>query len=158
MVDDISVRGSEDLEALARRLKDAGETELRKELLRGIRASNKATILKIRESALANLPRRGGLAELVAKSQIGTRASLSGSKVGVRIRGLNKSVRGLNSMNAGAIRHPVFADGEKSRDEWTWVNQRVTPWFFTKPIEHDLPHIRTSIQRVMADVARKIEG
>jgi len=37
-----------------------------------------------------------------------------------------------------------------------WVEQQVPTGWFDDPIRSDLPQIRSSIQRVMDDVARKI--
>lgn len=151
-----SVRGADQLEALGRRLKAAGGNELRKDLLRGIRASNKGTIARIRASARAELPSSGGLAEIVAQSRIGTRTRLVGRGAGVTITGTSKSVRGLRSLNEGQLRHPVFARAE-NRNHWAWVTQPVRPHWFDKPVEEDLPSIRTAIEHVMQDVARRIE-
>jgi hypothetical protein len=151
-----SVKGAEELEALARRLKAAGGTELRKELLRGIRNSSKGTIEKIRASARSELPSSGGLAALVAGSKIAARTRTSGASAGITIVGTGKNVRSLRSLNEGKLRHPVFARAE-NRKHWAWVSQSVRPHWFDKPVEDDLPHIRTAVEKVMSDVARKIE-
>lgn len=151
-----AVKGAEQLEALGRRLKAAGGNNLRKELLRGIRESNKGTVKRIRESAARELPRGGGLADLVSRSQIGTRTRLSGRGAGVTITGTGKSVKNLRRINEGKLRHPVFARAE-NRKHWAWVDQAVRPHWFDKPVEDDLPEIRTSVERVMKDVARRIE-
>lgn len=157
MGEDISVKGSHELEALARRLKEAGGAELRKEMLRGFRAAGKDTIKSVRTSARSTLPKSGGLADLVAKSSFGVRTRLAGDKTGVQIKGTGKTVRGLRDIDAGHVKHPVFARSG-DRKSWAWVVQSVKPGFFSDPIQKDLPQIRSSIQRVMADVARKIEG
>lgn len=151
-----SVKGADQLEALGRRLKAAGGNNLRKELLRGIRASNKGTIAKIRASARTELPHSGGLAELVSRSRIGTRTRLTGTGAGVTITGTGKNVRNLRGLNEGRLRHPVFARAE-NRKHWAWVSQAVRPHWFDQPVTDDLPHIRKSIEQVMADVARRIE-
>ena len=143
---DYTIRGAEDLEKVARRLKDlAGGNELKKELLRGIRETNKPTIAKIRQSAAESLPRRGGLAALVAKGPIGTRTRLSGNSAGVTIQ----RKRG-RSLNEGRLRHPVFRNRE------VWVQQRVATGWFERPIKGDAARIRVGLQKVMADTASKI--
>src|SRR6266540_2194860 len=120
--------GARQLEALAKRLKAAGAGELRKELLRGIRESNKATIRKIRTNAASTLPQRGGLAAKVAKSKIATRTRTSGASVGVEIKGTDKSVN-LSRLNEGKLRHPVF--GNKK----VWKKQSVKSGWFDDPIK-----------------------
>lgn len=146
---DASVRGANELEAIGRRLKEAGDRGLRKELLAGIRKTNKPTISAVRDSARTKLPRRGGLAEEVASSKIGTRTKLSGSRVGVEIKGTGRI--GIRGINRGRLRHPVYGNRK------AWVSQQVPAGWFTDPIEQDLPRIREGIEDAMKSVARKIE-
>lgn len=148
---DASVRGAQELEALGQRLKRAGGKELRRELLRGVRNSNKGTIARIRDSARNELPHEGGLADLVAGSRFSTRTRLSGTRVGVTIEGSNRSIRALRQLNAGRLRHPVFGNRK------VWAQQQVAAGWFDRPVTEDLPEIRSAIQRVMKDVARRIE-
>jgi len=145
MPDDFQIRGAEQLDELAKRLKAAGGNELKKDLLRGIRETNKPTIAKIRRSAAERLPRRGGLAAKVAREPIATRTRTSGKSAGVTIQ--RKRGRGLNE---GRLRKPLFGDSGH------WYDQRVAKGWFTKPIEDDAPQIRDGLQRVMRDVAAKI--
>jgi len=145
---EVDVR-SRQMQMLAKRLREAGNgKELRKELLRGIWNSNRTTIAKIRPHAKATLPARGGLADLVANSRIATRSRLSGANASVQIQGTGRMR--LSDLNSGRLRHPVF--GNRSN----WVEQQVPEGWFDDPIRSDLPQIRSSIQRVMDDVARKI--
>lgn len=143
------VRGAEKLEALGKRFKAAGGPALRRELLRGIRESNKPTIARIRESAADKLPHAGGLAEEVSSNRIGTRTRLTGRSAGVRITMTGRI--SLSSLNAGRLRHPVF--GNRS----VWVQQTVPAHWYDDPVHEDLPQIRKKIDGVMKDVARKIE-
>ncbi len=147
---DFRVTGAEDLEAVAKRLKQAGSGELRKELLRGIRQTNKPTIADIRASARDRLPHGGGLADIVARSSIGTRTRLSGKNVGVEIKGTSGRLRNLRNLNAGRLRHPLFGNRKH------YYEQPVEPGFFDDPIEKRADEIRRGIEEVMADVARKV--
>src|SRR5690242_12010056 len=88
---DLRVTGADDLERVGKRLREVGAGDLRKELLRGIREAGKPVILDVRKSALETLPRRGGLAALVAKSKFATRTRVSGKNVGVQIKGTGKN-------------------------------------------------------------------
>lgn len=143
--------GADDLRAIGRALKAQSGTELKKEMLRGIRTGVKPTIAKIKASTGDYLPNSGGLADRVAKSSIGTRTRLTGANAGISIKGTGKQgSRGLAAMNDGTVRHPVF--GRRR----AWVSQSINPGFFSEPIEGDVPAIRSTIQRVMDDVANKI--
>lgn len=145
---DLSVTGAENLGVLARRLKEVGDKELKKELLRGIRLGTKGTHAKIRESALGNLPARGGLAAIIARSKISTKTRTSGRLTGIKITSTSKHA--VDEINRGVLRHPVYGRAK-------WVTQSVPAGWFTDPIEADAPEIRDAIQRVMQDVAAKLE-
>lgn len=145
----IEVRGAEQLDRIGRRFKEAGEKELRKELLAGIRKSNKPTISAIRANARGSLPRRGGFADQVAASRIATRTRLVGKSAGVQIRALG--MYNLRQLNRGRLRHPLFGNREH------WYEQQIEPGWFSEPIEKDAPRIRADIEAAMQDVARKIE-
>jgi hypothetical protein len=145
MTDSFKVSGADDLNLLAKRLKEQSGNELKKELLRGLRETNKPTIGRIKDSARSNLPKRGGLADRVARESIGTRTRLTGDSAGVRIQ----RKRG-RSLNEGRLRHPVFGNRK------VWKEQSVSKDWFDKPIEDDAPAIRRGLQRVMEDIAAKI--
>lgn len=148
-MDAAGVTGAARLEGIAREFKEAGRGDLRKDLLRGIRETNKPTIAKIRANARATLPSRGGLAAIVATSKIGTRSRLSGASVGVEIKATTNRVT-LEGLDRGRLRHPVFATK-------AWVGQAVNPGFFSDPIKGDLDNIRRGIDRVMEQTANEIE-
>jgi hypothetical protein len=147
---DFEVRGAHELQALAERLKEAGEGELRKELLREIRGSAKKAIPDVRQSAYRTLPKRGGLAERVGKQAYAVQTRLSGSSASVRIVG--KGMKELRDIDAGRLRHPVFGDREK------WKAQSVTPGFFSGAIERRAPSIRRDIEKAMGNIAHKVTG
>ena len=144
MTADFEIRGAQDLTVLAKRLKDAGRNDLRKELLKGIRESGADTVLKIRDSALENLPRRGGLAAKVAAEKASVRASYAASGARVSLR--RKRGRGLN---AGRLRHPVY--GNRS----VWVQQLVSAGWFDDPVRDAAPDIRRKIAVVVKRVTDK---
>ena len=145
MTADFEIRGSQDLATLAKRLKDAGRNDLRKELLKGVRESGASTVLEIRESALENLPRRGGLAAKVAAEKASVRSTWAAS--GARVQLKRKRGRGLN---AGRLRHPVGGN----RD--VWVQQKVNADWFDDPIRDAAPGIRRMIVAVIERICDKI--
>lgn len=143
------VRGADQLVDLGRALKDAPR-ELRKGLLAEIRREGKPAVEDVREAARSLLPKSGGLADLVARQSYGIRTRMSGRSAGVRVTGTGRSVRGLRSVDAGRLRHPVF--GNRS----VWVQQSVPPGFFSNTLADDAPRFRVGVQRAMEDTAQKI--
>ena len=145
---DFEIRGAQDLARLSKKLKDAGRNDLRKELLRGVRESGADTVLKIRDSALENLPRRGGLAAKVAAEKASMRASYAAKGAHVQLK--RKRGRGLNQ---GRLRHPVY--GNRS----VWVQQSVNSGWFDDPIRDAAPEIRRKIEDAVKRVKiRLIKG
>lgn len=150
MNDDLVIGGpgAQQLEVLAKRLKATGDRELRKELLRAFREGTKGTKPEVTRSLASRLPQRGGLAARMATSRVSTKTKLSGRTVGVRIEA--RSPHDIRGMNAGRLRHKVFGRNQ-------WVDQTIEPGVFTEPIEHDAPEIRDALQRVMRDLAHRLE-
>lgn len=140
---------SRDLANLSRALKDVGGGEMRKLLLRRVRAAGKAAIPDVRQAALSELPKSGGLAALVASRSYGVRSSYAGAGASVRIVG--NGMKGLRSIDSGTVRHPVF--GNRS----TWVAQPVRPGFFSGTLASRAPAMRNEIEQVVADVRREID-
>ena len=145
MADDFKVTGADDLALLARRLKEGGHGELRKELLRGIRDAGKVVVPKIKQEMAETLPKRGGFAALAAREPIAVRTKTSASGASVRL--FRK--RG-DWLNRGRLRKPLF--GNKDH----WYDQQVPSDWFGKAIEGDAPEIRRAIEKVMDDIAAKI--
>ncbi len=142
-------QAADELELLGRRLKSA-DKQLRKDLLREIRAEGKPTVDDIKGEARSTLPSSGGLASLVARQSYGVRTRMSGKGAGIRIQGTGRSVRGLRSLDAGTVRHPVYGN------RGVWVSQSVAPGFFTRPIEADLPRFRKAVTDAMEKTANDI--
>jgi hypothetical protein len=144
------IRGSRQLKALGLRLKDASvDGKLRRDMLAGIRAAASEAIPDVRESARSTLPRRGGLAERVAEQPYVVRTSLVG-KSGGRVSIQGKGMKELRDIDAGRVRHPVYGN------RGVWVQQKVTPGFFSTPIKKKAPKVRARISFVMAETARRI--
>jgi hypothetical protein len=147
-VPDFEVRGSRDLALLGRRLKDVGRGDLRRELLRGIRTAGREALPDVRQSAYRTLPRRGGLAERVGKQAYSVQTRLSLGNASVRLVG--RGMKELRDIDSGRLRHPVW--GDRSR----WVQQEVTPGFWSKPLQRRRPKMQAQIEQVMYGIARKV--
>lgn len=142
--------GAEALERVARRLKDAGEVGLRRELLAAIRKAAKPIPAAAKASALDKLPRRGGLAARVAASRIGIRTRTTGRNVGIRVEA--KGLYNLRRMDAGTVRHPDFGNRDR------WFSQPVPEGWFSKPAEAAAGDVRGEIEDAMNTIADRIGG
>ena len=153
----VEINGAEQFAVLARRLKDLGDKELSKEFSKSITLATRPLIRGIRQSARDTLPRKGGLAARVAKTPIRTLRRESVSRTaGVRIVG--KDPYNIANIDKGRLRHPVFADPSKPRNQWTWVNQKVKPGWWTTPTELAGKSVQVQVEKAMAAVKRKLDG
>lgn len=157
---DAGIGGAEKLAAVGARLKEAGDGRLRRELLAGVRNAAKPVIPAIRESAGHYLPRSGGLAALVASQKFAVRTSLSSGKVSL----VGSGMKSMTSIDEGTVRHPTFARTTAhsggnlvGRRMGEWHAQKVTPRFFTRPIEDHEPEIKQGIEKVMSQTAAQID-
>ena len=152
MVAEVRITGAEQLRALGRDLKAAGEEGkgLRRKMLAGMRAAGRPLAEKVKESARDNLPKRGGLNEWAAASRVTVRNSLTGKSVGTRIV-VGKRKHDISDMDAGSLRHPVYGNRKK------WVGQSIAEGAFSKPLEHSAPEIQAALLAVMEMTARQIE-
>lgn len=102
---------SPDLEKFARDLK-ASPKEIQREVYREINSATKDFRDEIRKSALETLPSRGGLARLVANSNI--RANVSRGKsfrVTISVKPRKGSSFGGWEMDKGIVRHRTYGRG-----------------------------------------------
>lgn len=151
----------------AARLKAADEA-LIPIVRRNIRAATAPVGPAIRQSASEMLPKRGGLNEWVAGSQISTRTSFIPKTAGVTIRMSNKNqatqakrarARAAGSryagsashdlvhINRGMVRHPLFGD----RDHW--YTTYVPKGFFDKPVNAARPAVAAACLAALREAA-----
>lgn len=145
---DFEARGSRQLATIGRRLKDAGEGKLRRQLLAAIRGSAEGVIPDIQASARRTLPKSGGLAERVASQVYGVRTSLASS--GGRVSLVGRGMKELRDIDRGRLRHPVFGN------RGVWRAQSVTPGFASQAAVHRVPKIRLAIAVAMRHAAEEI--
>lgn len=142
----LEVEGADKLRVVSRALKDLGDKDLSRGVFRGL---NRATIPlreDARRSAATVLPQRGGLAERVARSRMTTRRR-AGRNPGISIQA--KGMPQLRSMDRGMVRHPVYGRAP-------WVTQRITPGWFTEPMQAGAPEVRRELLQVLDDAAREL--
>lgn len=148
----IEIRGAETLEALAKRLRAAKATDLRKELLREIRTATKPVVVaqKTRVKGLTGAPK-----EWRSDAARATRAKtrLTGAGAGVRISVGGQPVgRRAKFMNRGRWRHPLFGNRDR------WYDQTVPPGWFDDPARAAGPNVQKAILRAVERISAQIEG
>lgn len=135
---------AEDLSSLGK-----GRT-LRSQLLAGIRVGAKPAVQAARDAARSSLPKKGGLNEMVATTQITVATRLTGPRVGVRIgvtKGRKRSGKAYGA-NKGLIAHPVFGKGK-------WVDQKVPSGWFDETLKESAPKVVGPITAAMEAVAQE---
>jgi len=145
----VKVTGANELAIVARRLKQAGEGQLRRELLAGLRAGAKPLIPLAKQAARNQLPKRGGLAARVASEPMSVRIRTGGRNPSVRIVTTTTDTRGANR---GVIRHPVF--GHRDR----FVSQpfpRSAGWF-DQTLSREGPAVADELRRTLQKVADQL--
>jgi hypothetical protein len=151
MSDDFEVRGADQFLAVSKRLKAAGETELRKELNSSVKKATKPLIAKSRARAEATLPARGGLARKVSKApqRVQTR---TGKDPGVRVVVAQRAGIAARASNRGMIRHPVFGNTD------VWVSQKVPAGWFDESLKAGASEVRPEIEAAIIRVNAKVAG
>jgi hypothetical protein len=145
-----------ELEALAFRLRRAGETELVREVTRAMRDAVVPVQDEIRAGLKPRLPDR--YAEtLDADLRLGVNVRTAGSDPGVSVTGTTRSgkSRSLRKLDAGLLRHPVYGNREVWRDQ---EEPSVQPGWFTGPAEAAGPRVRDGIEKALEDVANRAAG
>jgi hypothetical protein len=145
--------GGQQLADLARRLKDAGEGGLRRELYADIRTAAEPVLGEIRAELPAHMPDR--YAAVLGADLVLTANIRAGRTDPVRLRGVTGRNRQILRLDRGVLTHPLF--GSRAR----WFSQGpagggMAPGFFTGPIEHAAPQFRDAVLSAMRHTAEKI--
>jgi hypothetical protein len=151
---DFEVRGADDLAKLGRRLKEAGDKELRRELLRGLNRAVKPLTQEVKDSLDEFLPDNYA-AELGPSVKVQTRKRVGGRNPSVSMVGRAQTrdgkPRNLDALNRGRLRHPLY--GNRAH----WFEQAVDPGWWEKPLTAASPLVRLEIERVINSVNAKLE-
>ena len=140
-----------ELEALAFRLRRAGNGDLLREVTRAMRDAVVPVQDQIRAGLAPDLPNRYA-ADLDADLRLGVNVRTSDRNPGVSLTGQSRGGRKLRNLDAGRLTHPLWGNREK------WFTQEepsVQPGFFTGPAEAAGPRVRAEIEKALADVADK---
>jgi hypothetical protein len=141
-----------ELEALAFRLRRAGDGGLVREVTRAMHDAVVPVQDEIRAGLAPDLPNRYA-ATLDADLRLGVNVRTNERDPGVAITGTARTkARKLRNLDEGRLTHPVFGN----REEWrTQDLPSVQPGWFTRPAEAAGPRVRAGIEQALADVADK---
>lgn len=141
---DIRVTGGDELAALGRRVRAAGDAGLRRSFRDGLTEAARPATEAGRASARRVLPAAGGLAERVARGRFTAR--VRGTDLAVTAQaGLD-----LPALDAGLFRHPVH--GHRDR----WVPQHVTPGWWTRAMQEQADTVAAAVAAQVAKMLDKL--
>jgi len=150
---DVTIK-SDDIDNLVHAIKTHADAKaLRRELSKGLNSATKHIRGQLTEVIPAALPRRGGLADQLAKATRSSTRAKSGKYAGISMR-FNARGHDIRTLTGKRLRHPVFGN----RSEWVNQTAGVEPAVFMAEFEAQKPEIQREIARVMEDVARKVCG
>lgn len=146
---DLQVKGADKLDKVARALREAGDKELQKELYAGLNRATKPLRGAAKESALENLPHRGGLNRRVARARMSVRRR-GGKSPSIKIVAKGMQLGRIDAR--GQVKHPVYGH----RDRWVIQNISKAEGWFTEPMQKGAPEVRKELIRTLDQIARKI--
>jgi hypothetical protein len=147
-VAELSTRGGDAFLRLSKRMKAAGQTELRKELHRAMRNAAKPLIPQVREAARGSLPKRGGLNERIARKPYRAQVRTGAKTAGVRIAGSKVDPR----INQGRVWHPVFG----RRLPIPPQQVPAARGYFDDTLRGSGPAVRNELRRTLVSFAEQI--
>lgn len=110
---------SSQLRAIAVKLKAAGDGDIRLAMTRGLRSGAAPLIPLVKASAMAKLPRAGGLNAQVAGQRVTVSVRTSAATAGVR---LTTTAPDTAMTDAGYVRHPL---PRNRRGKGQWITQQI---------------------------------
>lgn len=129
-------------------MKDTGDREMRKKMLRALREAGKPAAREVADEALRRLPSRGGLAKLIAGSKVAVRTKASSSSATVRLEH-RLSGHDVKAIDQGKVRHPTYGHNP-------WVLQPVKSGYFSDAVEEAAPDAQRRLVEVLDDIAAEI--
>lgn len=139
----LELHGGSEFTGLAARIRKA-EGELPREIDAALDRSAPPLERAATRSALANLPKGGGLNAVVASAGMAHQRRAGGIRITAR------GITQLKLTNDGSVRHPVY--GEPG----TWVGQLIPKaknWF-EKPIRAGMPKVRAELEKALDKLLR----
>lgn len=158
------VTGGDDLAHLGRRLREAGDKDLMRELRKGLEAAMRPLGDLIAEGSPAYMP-SGYEVTLMEALVSRTSTKTAGRTATVELvtyaqgkRGRRRQIRALN--NPGRLRHPVYGRYRRIKRGWLiknpWAAQNIRGGFFDDPVDANKENIREEARAAVRRVADKI--
>jgi hypothetical protein len=135
------------------RLDHLAEGKLRKAIEAAVERAAEPLPKRARATASARLPKRGGLAEVVARTDMPIVTRMTGARSGVLIPARPGVVKDPAAINRGRVRHPVFGHWTKPP-----LIQHVRPGWFTDPMVAGRPEVRAAIEAAIREVLASSSG
>ena len=153
-----SIHGTLEFAELSKRLKEAGETGLRRQLYRAIDKSAQDLAEEVQSTGHLKpyMPDRyAAVLSADLKVRVLKRSGRE-PQVSLIAEGRDHRRKVVQLNDRGILVHPVFARG--LRRQWTWRPQfsHVRQGFFSEPVERSAPQIRERISEAMQETARQI--
>lgn len=152
---EIRIEGGRDLARIAKELRAVGEVELRKKMVRDLRAAAKPAVGRVRR-AIAAIPSHhdGTLrGEMKRATKLTVRSTGSQAGIVIRVDG-RKMPEGKGSLPSvmdgrKRWRHPVFGNTD------AWVSQAAHP-FFDKAVEPTKAEFAAAMKATSEEIARAV--
>jgi hypothetical protein len=147
--------GADDFRLLALRLKNMGETGLRRELDKAISHAAEPVLTQIRTELPDRLPDRyAAVLDEDLRLSLSRRTGID--TPGITLRGTTRGIGGRRRIRrldtTGALWHPLFGN----RRHWYGQTSHVRAGFFTGPAEHSAPAVRDAILRAMRGITDQL--
>lgn len=136
-----------DFDALARKLDQAGRN-LDREIGQAVDKELGTLPEAVVSSAFRILPKRGGLAALVA-GRVNVQKARGASSVTIFSVG-QKGLKELRKLDGGSVRHPVHGNRKK------WVTQAVPSKFWTRPVKERALASKKALKALLNKIASEI--
>jgi len=148
-----------ELEAIAFRLRRAGDGDLARELTAAMRRGVQPVPARIRAGLKPKLPDRYA-AVLDADTDITVVVRNSGADATASVRAANASFRKrrLGRLDQGILWHPLFGRFPRGDPRNRWFENKppsVRPGWFTGPAEDAAPEVRAALEQALRDVTAK---
>lgn len=147
----VRVDGVNQLRKVAAALKQASNgAELKREMLRNLRAAAQPAVKAAENAARAELPKSGGLNEFVASSKFAVRTRAAPKGASIRIVG-TKQGHDLVALNKGIARHPVYGHNDRK-----WSVTFVPAGWWDRAMKPLAPKVGKALRKVMNDISNRI--
>jgi hypothetical protein len=156
MADGIRAEGLEEFQSLSVVLKDAADKDLTNRVRKAMRDVAKPVGEAVNREGAKVMPHRGGFSRRVEGTKVGITSALVSKTVHITLT-LNNKGADIKSLDAGVLRHPVFAQADRTR---TWVKQTVPSGAFSKALEKQAPAVSRKIldamQTTLTNAGKKV--